>query len=107
MSHNLYSKSVNLNSSIEYSNGSIVSKTIIEKPSGTITLFAFDKGQSLSKHSTPFDALIQVIDGKAEITIDEKEYILTKEEVILMPANIPHAVRAIDKFKMILTMIKE
>jgi quercetin dioxygenase-like cupin family protein len=106
MSHNLYSKSVNLNSSIEYSNGSIVSKTIIEKPSGTITLFAFDKGQSLSKHSTPFDALVQVIDGKAEITIDEKEYILTKEEVILMPANIPHAVRAIDKFKMILTMIK-
>lgn len=93
--------------SIEYSRGSIVSKQIIRKNIGTITLFAFDEGQSLSEHTTSFDALLQIIDGEAEITIDKKIYIVQDGEMIILPANIPHSVNASKQFKMILTMIKE
>ncbi len=91
---------------INYQEGSVVSKEIIKKEAGTITVFAFDKEQGLSKHSAPFDAMVQVLDGKVEITIDEEKYILKKGDMIIMPANIPHALLAIEKFKMVLTMIK-
>lgn len=101
------SKAIELNSAIEYSNGSIVSKTLAENKGGTLTLFAFDKGQGLSEHSAPFDAIVQLLDGKTEITIGGKAHELSKGELIVMPANIPHAVKAIDRFKMLLTMFKE
>jgi quercetin dioxygenase-like cupin family protein len=92
--------------SVEYSKGAIVSKTLVRKNTGTITLFSFDSGQSLSEHTAPFDALIQIMDGNAEIIIDKKTYQLKVGESIIMPANIPHAVNAHVRFKMLLTMIK-
>ena len=79
---------------------------ILKKTSGNVTLFSFDKGQSLSEHTAPFDALIQVIEGDTEILIDQKSFFLKTGESIIMPANIPHAVKAPEKFKMILIMIK-
>ena len=96
----------NFNHEVDYANGSIVSKLILKKTSGNVTLFSFDKGQSLSEHTAPFDALIQVIEGNAEILIDQKPFFLKTGESIIMPANIPHAVKAPEKFKMILIMIK-
>jgi quercetin dioxygenase-like cupin family protein len=95
-----------LSDMIQYSQESIVSRTIIDKPEGTVTLFAFDKGQRLSEHQAPFDALVQVIDGAAEVTIGGEDVAVGKGEMVIMPANIPHAVRAQNKFKMLLTMIK-
>jgi len=91
---------------IEYQDGAVVSKTIIDKKTGTVTLFAFDKGQRLSEHTAPFDALVHLLDGKAEITISGKSYNLEHDEMIVMPANEPHALKAPERFKMILTMIK-
>lgn len=93
--------------SIAYSSGAVVSKTIMKKQTGNISLFSFDKGQGLSEHTAPFDALVQIIDGMAEITIDKKVHRLTEGQNILLPANIPHALYAVEQFKMILTMIKE
>ena len=92
---------------VDYSSDGIVSKKIIQKQVGNVTLFAFDKGQELSEHSAPFDALIQVLDGKAQIFINRNPYELHTGESIIMPANIPHAVKALSQFKMLLTMIKE
>jgi quercetin dioxygenase-like cupin family protein len=92
--------------SIDYAAGAVVSKTIIKKPSGNITLFAFDQGEGLSEHTAPFDALVQVLDGVVEITIGGKAYILKQGESVIMPATIPHALKAVEKFKMMLTMIK-
>ncbi len=94
------------NREISYTDGAIVSKLIVKKTSGNVTLFSFDKGQSLSEHTASFDALIQVIDGNAEVIINKTSYVLNAGESIIMPANIPHAVKAPEKFKMILTMIK-
>ena len=91
---------------VAYADHSVVSKTIIKKPTGTITLFAFDKGEELSEHTAPFEALIQVLDGEAEITIDGIAETVTAGHCILLPANVPHAVKAVEKFKMMLTMIK-
>ena len=91
---------------VEYSAEGIVSKRVIDRPVGNVTLFAFDEGQRLSEHSAPFDAMAQIIEGKAEIVIDKVPYQLTAGETIIMPANITHAVNAVGKFKMILTMIK-
>ena len=91
---------------VEYSAEGIVSKRVLQKEKGNVSLFAFDKDQQLSEHSAPFDALIQVLDGKAKILIDGKPYELTTGQSIIMPANIPHAVYAVEKFKMLLTMIK-
>ena len=91
---------------IEFAENSIISKKIVENPSGGLTLFAFDKDQRLSEHTAPFDAVVNVINGKAKITIADEEFELTEGEMIVMPANIPHAVYALDKFKMLLTMIK-
>ncbi|MBP7738950.1 MAG: cupin domain-containing protein [Spirochaetes bacterium] len=91
---------------VAYQDGSVVSRTVINNPSGTVTLFAFDSGQSLSEHTAPFDALVHILDGKAEITISGKPHLLTKGEMIIMPANQPHGLKALDKFKMMLVMIK-
>ena len=91
----------------EYSNGSIVSKTIIDKPAGTITLFAFDKGQSLSEHTTPYDAVVEVVQGRVRLTIGGVEKEVCGGEIIIMPANVPHSVLAVERFKMLLTMIRE
>jgi len=91
---------------IEYQEGAVVSKEILRKNTGNITMFAFDKGEGLSEHTAPFDAIVQVIDGKAEITISGEKNILEKGNVIIMPANEPHSLLAIEKFKMILTMIR-
>ena len=91
---------------VNYKDESVVSKTLIKKDTGTITLFAFDQGQSLSEHTASFDALVFVLDGEVEITISDHPFILNPGEIIIMPANEPHAVKAIKKFKMMLTMIK-
>jgi quercetin dioxygenase-like cupin family protein len=102
------SEVIKLKDMIEYQEGSIVSRIIIRKPQGNLTLFAFDKGQSLSEHSAPFDAMVQVLDGEAEVIINGKSYFLTGCcETIIMPANIPHAVNAKENFKMLLTMVKD
>lgn len=89
-----------------YQEGSVVSRTIIAKKTGTVTLFAFDKGQELSEHTAPFDAMVQIVDGNAEISISGEVFYLGAGEMIIMPANQPHAVKAPKKFKMLLVMIK-
>ncbi len=96
----------NVNTSIQYQEGSVVSKEVLQKPTGTITMFAFDKGQGLSEHKTPFDALVVVTDGAAEISISGKTHIVHAGDYIIMPAHAPHAVKAREQFKMILIMIK-
>lgn len=100
------SKSFILSDSVEYSANSVVSKTIVKKSTGNITLFAFDQGEGLSEHTTPFDALVLILDGKAEITIGGNPTVVQEGQSIILPANIPHALKAIEKFKMMLTMIK-
>lgn len=92
---------------VEYSDNGVISKKVIQKPTGNITLFSFDQGQELSEHSAPFDALVQVVDGEAQIIIAGKPFDLQSGESIIMPANIPHAVKATKAFKMLLTMIKD
>jgi quercetin dioxygenase-like cupin family protein len=108
MESNEFEKSriFSFNKSIEYSDGGIVSKTVLKKQSGNISLFSFSKGEALSEHTAPFDAMIQVVDGKGEIIIGGNPFILEAGEAIIMPANIPHAVNAVEKFKMVLTMIR-
>ncbi len=96
-----------LSEAVEYSNGSVVSKTIIKKPSGTVTLFAFDKGEELSEHTASFDALIFITDGEAQITIGGEPHSVHSGELIELPANVPHAVKATEKFKMMLIMLKD
>lgn len=92
--------------SVEYAGGSVVSKTIVKKPSGNITLFAFDKGEGLAEHSSPYEALVQLLDGKAEIIIGGTSYNLETGQSIILPANITHSLKANEQFKMMLTMIK-
>jgi quercetin dioxygenase-like cupin family protein len=96
-------KSVDL---VGYQEGSVVSRTIIDKNAGTLTLFAFDEGQGLSEHTAPFDALVYILDGEAEVTIARESANLKEGEMVIMPANQPHALRAIKRFKMMLVMIK-
>jgi len=91
---------------VNYQTEAVVSKTIIEKKAGTVTLFAFDQGQGLSEHTAPFDALVQVLDGEVEIKISGKPFHLKQGEMIIMPANEPHALKAVKSFKMLLTMIR-
>jgi len=90
---------------IAYQDGSIVSRMLIYKPSGTITLFAFDEGEGLSEHTAPYDAIVMVIEGEVDISIAGTAFHLTTGQMIIMPANIPHAVEAKQRFKMMLTMI--
>jgi len=101
-----HSEPLGLSSLAACQDGAIVSRMILEKPGGSVTVFSFDKGQGLSEHTAPFDALVQVIEGQAEIIIDGIPHPVSEGEVILMPANVPHAVRAPERFKMLLTMIK-
>ncbi len=102
----LMAKPANLAKLIEYAAGAVVSKTIIDKPVGTLTLFAFDQGQGLSEHTAPYDAVVQVLDGRALLTIGGQQTAVSTGEIIIMPANIPHAVAAEEKFKMLLIMIR-
>ena len=97
--------SSNLNDLVEYAKDSIVSKTLLDKKSGTITIFAFDAGQGLSEHSAPFDAIVQVIDGETELTIGGESVHAQSGQIVIMPANVPHAVKAPKRFKMLLTML--
>jgi quercetin dioxygenase-like cupin family protein len=92
---------------VDYSPNGIVSKRVLEKKTGNVSLFSFDQGQQLSEHSAPFDALVQVIEGEAEILINRQPITVKAGQSIIMPANIPHAVKALAQFKMLLTMIKE
>ncbi len=91
---------------VEYAPGSIVSRTIAENKAGTLTLFAFDAGQGLSEHSTPFDAVVQILDGEAELTIGGKTVHAVAGQLVIMPADVPHAVTARQRFKMLLTMLR-
>ena len=91
---------------VDYQTGAVVSRTIVEKPSGTLTVFAFDRGQSLSEHTAPFDAVVQVLDGKGQFTIAGEASDLATGQMLIMPANVPHAVTANEPFKMLLTMIR-
>ncbi len=93
--------------SVEYSSGSVVSKTILKRSGGNVTLFAFDKGEGLSEHTAPFNALVQLLDGTAEITIGGKAFTLHAGESVIMPANVPHSLKAIERFKMMLVMTKD
>ena len=91
---------------VSYQDGSVVSRTVINRPAGTVTLFAFDRGESLSEHTAPFDALVSVLDGTAEITIAGRPFSIGRGGMIVMPAGKPHALKAAERFKMMLVMIK-
>ena len=97
---------MNLGSMLDYQENSVVSRALINKDVGTVTLFSFDKGEGLSEHTAPFDALVYVFDGEAEIFISKEKFVLKKGQMIIMPANEPHALNAPEKFKMMLIMIK-
>ena len=99
-------KRYNLKASIEIAEGGIVSKQFIKNKGGNITLFAFDQGQGLSEHTAPFDAVVQIIEGKTEVTIDGNKHVVSEGEMILMPANVPHTLHAATAFKMCLIMLK-
>ncbi len=92
--------------SIAYADGAVISKTILKKPSGNITLFSFDAGEGLSEHTTPHEALVQVLDGSVDITIADKVTSVSAGQSLILPANVPHALKATERFKMMLTMIK-
>jgi quercetin dioxygenase-like cupin family protein len=92
---------------VAYQAGAVVSREIVKKKTGSVTAFAFDKGQGLSEHTAPFDALVHVLDGAAEITIGGKSHSVKRGELILMPANVPHALKAVEQFKMLLVMLRE
>lgn len=101
------SKVYALQEMITYANGATVSKIVTRNKNGNTTLFSFDEGQNLSEHTAPFDAIVQIIDGSAKVTIAGKDCILKTGEIIIMPANVPHALEAMERFKMLLTMIRE
>ena len=103
----LKGKALNLKDEIAYADGAVISKTLLKKESGNITLFSFDKGQGLSEHTSPFDAVVQVVEGEGAFIIDGKTTVAKEGEMIIMPANIPHDVQAAEHpFKMLLTMIR-
>lgn len=97
---------LNLAELVQYQSGSVVSKTLVDKKIGTLTLFSFDAGQGLSEHTAPFDAVVQVLDGEAQVTIEETVHTVTTGQLIIMPANKPHSLRADKPFKMLLIMIR-
>jgi quercetin dioxygenase-like cupin family protein len=103
---NLVGQKIRLVDLVDYQEESVVSRTIIDKKKGTVTLFAFDKGQGLSEHTAPFDAMVYLLDGEAEITISGKPICLKDGEMVILPANQPHELKAIKRFKMILIMIR-
>jgi quercetin dioxygenase-like cupin family protein len=97
---------IHLRDHVSYSEGAVVSRTLAKHPSGTITLFAFDAGQELSEHTAPFDAVVQILDGEAELIIGGTPTRARDGDLVIMPANIPHALKAVQRFKMLLTMIR-
>lgn len=103
----LLGKVVDIVEMVEYQDGAVVSRTILDRPTGTVTLFAFDKGQGLSEHTAPFDALVHVLDGEAVVTISSHNHQLKSGEAIIMPADDPHALKAEERFKMMLVMIRD
>ena len=106
MNSDLIAKVSRLADLVEYQQGSVVSRTIIDKQTGTLTLFAFEKEQGLSEHTAPFDAMVYIVDGQAEVTISGKPLFLKEGEMVIMPANKPHALKALERFKMMLVMIR-
>ena len=104
---NLKGKALNLKTEIDYADGAVISKTLLKKETGNITLFSFDKGQGLSEHTSPFDAVVQVVEGEGAFIIDGEMQRVAEGEMIIMPANIPHDVQAAEQpFKMLLIMIR-
>ena len=103
--NNLAGRTLRLVDLVVYQDDSVVSRTVLDKKTGTVTVFAFDQGQGLSEHTTPFDALIYVLDGKADVTISGKGHHLRDGDVLIMPANEPHTVQAVERFKMVLVMV--
>ena len=99
-------EAINVADMVNYQDGAVVSRTLVNRPAATITLFAFDEGQGLSEHTAPFDALAQVLEGEAEITVSGKPMVTKAGHAVLMPANQPHALKALTRFKMLLTMIR-
>jgi quercetin dioxygenase-like cupin family protein len=91
---------------VAYASGTVVSRAVIKKSTGNVTIFSFDKGEGLSEHTAPFDALVQVLDGVAEVTVDKVPHRVTAGELIVMPAGKPHALKALERFKMMLVMIR-
>jgi quercetin dioxygenase-like cupin family protein len=102
----LIGKALTLSELVSYQDGSVVSKTLIDKKIGTLTMFSFGAGQGLSEHTAPFDAVVQVVDGEAEVIIDGAAQTVSAGQMIIMPANIPHELKAVKPFKMLLTMIR-
>ena len=99
-------RAVNLASLLDYQQGSVVSRTIIDRTTGTVTLFAFDAGEGLSEHTAPFDALVYLLDGEMQVVISDKAHAVTKGDMLIMPANKPHALKAVVESKMILIMLR-
>ena len=106
MERDLVARALSLADLVDYQEGSVVSRTILDKKTGTVTLFAFDEGQGLSEHTTPYDAMVFVLDGEVEIVISGKTLTARHGEMVIMPADEPHALRAVSKFKMILIMVR-
>ena len=102
----LVGRAVHLAGLVEYQTGAVVSRTVVDKQVGTVTVFAFDEGQGLSEHTAPYDALVTILDGEAEVTIAGEPHRVAAGEMIIMPASHPHALRAISRFKMLLVMIR-
>lgn len=102
----LIGKALTMSELVAYQEGSVVSKTLIDKKIGTLTLFSFGEGQGLSEHTAPYDAFVQVVDGEAEVIINGEPHIVATGQMIIMPANIPHELRAVKPFKMLLVMIR-
>jgi quercetin dioxygenase-like cupin family protein len=106
MTSTLEATAVSLVGLIEYQDGAVVSREIVKKPTGTVTVFAFDAGQGLSEHTAPFDALVHILDGEAEITIAGTPVVAKRGDMVIMPANQPHALKAVERFKLLLVMIR-
>jgi len=99
-------KAIELAVAVDYANGSVVSKTILDKKTGTLTLFAFDKGQGLSEHTSPYDATVQILDGEGELTVGGTSHVVRAGQLFIMPATVPHSLKAVVRFKMLLIMIR-
>ena len=104
--NSLNEQALNLKNLVEYQDGSVVSKEVVKKNTGTVTLFAFDRGQGLSEHTAPFDAMVCILDGAAEVIISGQSHQVQEGEMIIMPADKPHALKAKERFKMMLVMIR-
>ncbi len=99
-------KVLNLEEMVEYSSGGVISKQVLKNQAGNITLFSFDQGQGLTEHTAPFDAVVHILDGEAQIIIGGNSNLVKKGESVIIPANVTHALQAVERFKMLLTMIK-